>query len=204
MTIDSYKIDKTIAVLALTGRLDTINAPVLERKIKHYEDGAEEIVLDFSGLEYISSMGLRVLLKAKKELKEKEKKLTIKNINKSVKEVFEITGFMNIMVHDEHVVMVRKDESGGIVLFFNGELLKESYHIEFKALMAIKKEFSPRPVTIIFDMEKLISISPEALKGLKEAIDETAWEGRTLCIRNVSADIRKMLENEGLGNLLEA
>lgn len=83
-------------VFELNGRLDTLTAPELEQKIKD-ENVNEDLILDFKNLEYISSAGLRVLLSTKKLLNSKGKELTITNINDVVKEVFNVTGFINIL-----------------------------------------------------------------------------------------------------------
>lgn len=82
--------------LALEGRLDTTTAPMLEAEFKNSLDGAEELTLDFAKLEYISSAGLRVLLAAQKAMN-KQGKMVIKNVNSDVMEVFEITGFTDIL-----------------------------------------------------------------------------------------------------------
>jgi len=83
-------------VFELSGRLDTITSPILEEKVKN-EKVEEDLVLDFTNLEYISSAGLRVLLSLKKSLGALGKNLIISNINDVVKEVFNVTGFINIL-----------------------------------------------------------------------------------------------------------
>ena len=83
-------------VFVLKGRLDTTTAPLLEEKA-NLENVQEDLVLDFKDLEYISSAGLRVLLVLKKKLDAIEKSLKIININDVVKEVFNVTGFSNIL-----------------------------------------------------------------------------------------------------------
>ena len=83
--------------IELTGRLDTITAPELEKKFKDEEIEEERVVLDFTNVEYISSAGLRALLSIKRYLDSKKKLLEIHNINAVVKEVFSVTGFNNIL-----------------------------------------------------------------------------------------------------------
>ena len=82
--------------LALEGRLDTTTAPLLEAEIKGALAGVAELVLDFSQLEYLSSAGLRVLLAAQK-LMNKQGKLVIRHVNETIMEVFEVTGFIDIL-----------------------------------------------------------------------------------------------------------
>ena len=95
MTINS-KLNESVLNVELEGRLDTTTAPELEAELSKFNDQATEVVFDFSKLEYISSAGLRVLLSEQK-LMNKKGKMTIKNVNATVMEVFEITGFVDIL-----------------------------------------------------------------------------------------------------------
>lgn len=82
--------------LALEGRLDTTTAPQLEAVISTELGGISALTMDFSKLEYISSAGLRVLLAAQKTMS-KQGKMVIHGANSDVMEVFEITGFSDIL-----------------------------------------------------------------------------------------------------------
>ena len=82
-------------VISLSGRLDTTTAPQLDDEIKGL-DGVEKLVFDFKGLEYISSAGLRVLLSAQKVMN-KQGTMKVVNVNESIMEIFEITGFTEIL-----------------------------------------------------------------------------------------------------------
>jgi anti-anti-sigma factor len=95
MTITKNATDSTLRI-ALEGRLDTNTAPQLEAELKASLPGVTELELDFSGLEYISSAGLRVLLSAQKTMN-KQGKMTIHHVNETIMEVFEITGFVDIL-----------------------------------------------------------------------------------------------------------
>ena len=95
MTIDK-KMNGTCLEVALEGRLDTLTAPELEAELNKALDGAESLIMDFSKLEYISSAGLRVLLSAHKSMSAKGG-LKIRNVNEIVNEVFEVTGFSDIL-----------------------------------------------------------------------------------------------------------
>ena len=81
---------------AIIGRLDTTTAPKLEQELKESLDGVTELTLDFAELEYVSSAGLRVLLSAQKKMNA-QGKMVIVNVNEDIKEVFEITGFSDIL-----------------------------------------------------------------------------------------------------------
>jgi anti-sigma B factor antagonist len=84
-------------IIKLVGRLDTTTSPELDKRIKEEQIEEKLVILDFSELEYISSAGLRILLALKKNLEASGKQLEIHNINAVVKEVFEVTGFINIL-----------------------------------------------------------------------------------------------------------
>jgi anti-sigma B factor antagonist len=86
---------KTLTV-ALEGRLDTTTAPQLETELKSAMPGVETLVMDFEKLEYISSAGLRVLLSAQKVMN-KQGKMTLRHVNETISEIFEVTGFTEIL-----------------------------------------------------------------------------------------------------------
>ncbi|MDR2717480.1 MAG: anti-sigma factor antagonist [Treponema sp.] len=218
MTINTEKLDKSTAALTLNGRLDTANAPLLEQKIKQWGTEVTELILDFAELEYISSMGLRVLLQAKKSFNTENRKLIIKNMNDSIREIFEMTGFLNLMLQEEKFVVIRKLEQDGIVLTLNGQMQAENTEMILRELSEIREQKTRRPptdkspevaqaestesVTVILDMEKLTHISSLAAKQLKQAIDDTAWKKRKLKLHNVSADIQAALRENGLREML--
>lgn len=85
-----------ILTIALEGRLDTTTAPELEQEIKSSLDNVTELVMDFAKLDYISSAGLRVLLSAHKMMMKKDGMKVI-HANQMVMEVFEVTGFADIL-----------------------------------------------------------------------------------------------------------
>ncbi len=95
MTINTNKNGEALE-LTVSGRLDTTTAPELEAAIKENIEGVTALTLDFAELAYVSSAGLRVLLSAQKTMN-KQGKMVLKNVNETVKEVFEITGFADIL-----------------------------------------------------------------------------------------------------------
>ena len=86
----------TCLTLALEGRLDTTTAPQLEAEVRETLTGVTKLVLDFSRLEYLSSAGLRVLLAAQK-IMNKQGNMVIRHVNETIMEVFEVTGFSDIL-----------------------------------------------------------------------------------------------------------
>ena len=95
MTITKHQ-NGTNLEIALEGRLDTTTAPELEAELNQSMPGAESLTLDFGKLEYISSAGLRVLLSAHKVMAQKGGMKVI-HVNEIVMEVFEVTGFADIL-----------------------------------------------------------------------------------------------------------
>ena len=81
---------------ALSGRLDTTTAPDLEKEVKENIESVEKLDFDFSDLAYISSAGLRVLLSAQK-IMNKQGEMVVKNCSEEIKEIFEVTGFSDIL-----------------------------------------------------------------------------------------------------------
>lgn len=82
--------------VALEGRLDTTTAPQLDKELKQSLTGIKTLVFDFAQLEYISSAGLRVLLTAQKVMN-KQGSMTVTHVNETVMEVFDVTGFSDIL-----------------------------------------------------------------------------------------------------------
>lgn len=95
MEITACKNEDTLT-LTVKGRLDTITAPKLESELKNSISSVKELIFDFSELEYISSAGLRVLLSAQK-LMNKQGSMLLKNVCDDVMEIFQITGFVEIL-----------------------------------------------------------------------------------------------------------
>ena len=83
-------------VVEVVGRLDTTTAPALDKTINEDIGETKNLILDLKGLEYISSAGLRVLLSAQKKMKQKGS-MIVKNVCAEIMEVFEITGFADIL-----------------------------------------------------------------------------------------------------------
>ena len=82
--------------VALEGRLDTVSSPELESELKGSLDGINDLVFDISELEYISSAGLRVLLSTQKVMN-KQGEMTITGTNEAIMEIFDVTGFVDIL-----------------------------------------------------------------------------------------------------------
>ena len=90
-------VDGSTLVLALEGRLDTTTAPQLENELKVSLYDTKALTLDMEKLEYLSSAGLRVLLAAQKQMQKQGGEMVIVNVNETIMEVFEVTGFVDII-----------------------------------------------------------------------------------------------------------
>ncbi len=96
MTIEIKKNQKE-TIIEIIGRLDTITAPALDKTINEDLGDTQNLILDVKGMEYISSAGLRVLLGAQKKM-QKSGSMKVINVREEVMEVFEMTGFADILV----------------------------------------------------------------------------------------------------------
>lgn len=96
----TMNINKTVngneLTVALEGRLDTATAPQLEAELNQSIVGTQKLVFDFAGLEYLSSAGLRVLLAAQK-IMNKQGEMIVRNVNETIMEIFEVTGFCDVL-----------------------------------------------------------------------------------------------------------
>ena len=88
--------DASKLTVALEGRLDTSTSPELDAALKGSFDGVTELVFDIKDLQYISSAGLRVLLSSQK-IMNKQGSMVIKNTSEQVREIFDVTGFSDIL-----------------------------------------------------------------------------------------------------------
>ena len=95
MTIEK-KINGEAVTLIVSGRLDTQTAPELENELDSILSGIKELTFDMTNLEYVSSAGLRVILKAQKAMNA-QGSMKLTGVNDSIMEVFDITGFLDIL-----------------------------------------------------------------------------------------------------------
>ena len=95
MTIEK-KINNDALTLIVSGRLDTQTAPELEKELDAVLTGLKELTFDMTNLEYVSSAGLRVILKAQKAMN-MQGSMKLTGVNDSIMEVFDITGFLDIL-----------------------------------------------------------------------------------------------------------
>ena len=140
----TYRLDKEILYIALTGRIDASNAPVAEEKIVSIknEHPGKHVVVDADQLEYISSAGLRVILRLRKE----EPKLAIINVAAEVYDVFDMTGFTEMVTVEkayrrmsvEGCEFIAKGANGAVYRYDDETILKTYFAKD--ALPEIKQE----------------------------------------------------------------
>ena len=102
MTINVEK-DFELVTLEITGRLDTTTAPNLESVVNELSEDIKELIFDMSGVEYISSAGIRVLLGAYKKMNLNQGTMRIEKANDMVQEVFEMTGLSQISEQEKSI-----------------------------------------------------------------------------------------------------
>ena len=90
------KLENGVLTVEMEGRLDTGTAPRAEKELEADVAAAEQLVIDMSALQYVSSAGLRLILKLHKTMKEKGG-MVVKNVNESIMEIFDMTGFTSIL-----------------------------------------------------------------------------------------------------------
>lgn len=95
MTITKNVVGEQLTVV-IEGRVDTTTAPTLEEEVKASVDGITELIFDFAKVDYISSAGLRVLLSMQKVMN-KQGSMVVKGANDDIKEIFDVTGFVDIL-----------------------------------------------------------------------------------------------------------
>ena len=91
------KLENGVLDIALDGRLDTNTAPEFQKEVEPMLGGISKLTLDCEKLDYISSAGLRVLLTFEQTLEDQGKKMELRNVNDIIHDVFDVTGFLEIM-----------------------------------------------------------------------------------------------------------
>ena len=91
-------VNGTVLTVTVSGRQDTSTAPQLDTELKESINGITELVFDISGLDYISSAGLRVLLSALKAMNAQKGTMRVTGANEMIREIFDVTGFSDILI----------------------------------------------------------------------------------------------------------
>ena len=93
----SKSVNDSVLNISIEGRLDTTTAPELENEISGAFEGINQVNLDFTTLEYISSAGLRIILGMQKQMNRQGGAMTVRNVSAEIMEIFDVTGFSDIL-----------------------------------------------------------------------------------------------------------
>ncbi len=106
----THRVENEILIIAINGRLDAATAPIADETIKKtLEENTNRLLFDLSALEYLSSGGLRIILRTAKEMRRKEGKVALAGLNQYVNEIFEVSGFNALIPIKETVEEGLKD-----------------------------------------------------------------------------------------------
>ncbi|MDR0629240.1 MAG: STAS domain-containing protein [Treponema sp.] len=189
----------TVVILSPEGRLDTMTAPELERKVWRLEGNIKVVILNFSMVTYISSLGLRVLLQIQKIMKERQGKMFIKNINQSLLSIFEMTGLMALFIQEEKMVLLRKEKSKTkLTLSLSGKVDDETAPALEKELYQEGNEFS----TIYLDCAQLNGVSSRGFEVLVGIQKNMAKKNGRLVLQHINESVQAMIEAAGLTGVL--
>ena len=195
MLINKTK-DGDSLTIALDGRLDTTTAPQLEAEVTSSLDGVKNFAIDMEKLVYVSSAGLRVLLKAQK-IMNKQGSMVIKNVSDEIKEIFEVTGFDELLTIEQKMQFEKNDD---------GTVLKLTLDKKLSAVTAdqLEKELEEKLVGVkdfTIDMAKLAYVSSAGLRVLLKAQKQISQNG-TMKIINAVPEVMRIFETTGFDQIL--
>jgi anti-sigma B factor antagonist len=178
----------TKLVLSFSGPLDTLRAPDLEKKLEQLQETKKVkfLIFDFTELSFISSMGIRVILKALKWMNTEQGKLSIINIPDTVREVFKLTGLIDLFIHDEELVIIETEKTEAkITLSLGGVLDATTFPMLNKKFKQLEREDIS---LIILDCAKLSnSLSSDDQRLLDTAGKRLNEHQKRLVLRNLTA-----------------
>ena len=97
MSSTVFKKNGATLTVSPSGRLDTATSPVLENELRQYLDGVQDVIMDLTNVDYISSGGLRVLLATEQLLENRGGSMKLIHVNEHILEIFELVGFMDVV-----------------------------------------------------------------------------------------------------------
>ncbi|GHV82826.1 hypothetical protein AGMMS50212_01660 [Spirochaetia bacterium] len=180
---------RNVMTYYLEGRMDTNAAAVLEEKISVIPRFITELIIDFEKLNYISSMGLRVVLKLYKKMAAIDGKLTCKNFNGEVRSAFEISGFINTVIRDESAAIIRKAISSDTISYSLIGNLDELKAQELKGECKKIREEGIKDISM--DCSQVTAISNEAGAALIEIRKQVESKGGALFVNNLNEQLAK-------------
>lgn len=201
MTIISSEKDLALT-LALEGKLDGGGASDLEKYLQQINPIiVKEVIFDLSKLTYVSSMGLRAILQAYKNLTKYHKTLRLIHIPDSLRDIFEMTGFMQLLVQDEKFVVIEKIWSdSSIVYSLFGDLDLKALALLDTITEKIKKVYIKK---VYLSCEKLNSISLEGCVKLRDLRDMMEKKKISLTMEHLSDPVLATMKSLGFEDLIK-
>ncbi|MDR3171842.1 MAG: anti-sigma factor antagonist [Treponema sp.] len=192
MKVQKKDLGSTV-VLLLGGKLDSITVPLLEREFQFLGDHVMHLILDFSEVTSISSAGLRFLLRTLKNMNARKGTLKIQHVSKAVRDVFAISGFLNILVLEEKLVILQKAETEtSIELSLVGKLDGHTLPLLKQALQGFGNK---KMVTL--DCELLAALSDNEVSYILNTQKTMAQQHRSLTIKNLSKTVQQVFQIAG-------
>ncbi|GMO29039.1 MAG: hypothetical protein Ta2F_04450 [Termitinemataceae bacterium] len=189
--------ERTKITFEISGKMDAVSSPVLESEIKGLSHIIKELIFDLGKVEFISSIGLRNVLLAFKTMKARNGKFSILNIPPQVKEIFEMSGFMNTFQRDEKLIIIEKIADEKSVFYSLVGVLDEETSINFE-----QKLFDLKPKkleSITFDCEKLTSITDEGCCALHNA---QTFLGSSMTLLNTKKEVTDKVAASEIAKML--
>jgi uncharacterized protein (TIGR02172 family) len=124
--------------VVLTGRLDAATAPVLGELVERQLEGIAELVLDFGGLDYVSSAGLRVILTAHQKMRAAHGSMAVKNVSQTIARVFDLTGFDSLLTYERKL---RQLSVAGLELIAKGAN-GECYKVDDETILKLYYDYA--------------------------------------------------------------
>ncbi|MDR3301203.1 MAG: STAS domain-containing protein [Spirochaetaceae bacterium] len=187
--------------IELEGRLDTQTAPAFEAVFSNLSPIITEFVLNLAKLIYISSLGLRAILVLFKKMKARNGKLTIINIPDNIRNVFEMSGFIQTVVHDEKSAVVEKAKTEDSIEYAMSGLLDgvAALHLE-QHFAKLKDEEGSR--NIMLDCSGLSAITSDACNKIKSIQNNLLARKHRVHFINVPLSVIDSIKAQGFQDLL--
>jgi len=174
----------TKLTLSISGRLDAVGAARLQDYFERVRNGASSLILDFSSLDYISSTGLRTLLIMLKWMKGKGRTFRIAHLPEAIRDVFNVSGFINLFIQDDLSVIVQTEKTSRRSVY---KLLGD---INVEALFQIKilfQELETSALTeVVLDFSDVSSLCPNAMETFEGAKIKFKSRNKELVLQNLA------------------
>ncbi|GHV21543.1 hypothetical protein FACS189494_07080 [Spirochaetia bacterium] len=197
----TVKTSGTKSVFIFSGKLDAKSSHIVDLQLKKTPRFVDEIIFNFAALEYISSMGLRLVLKAYKMMEERGGKFTCSNIPDHIKHVFEISGFIGKIVADEKTAIIRNFVLGNAASFYIFGDLERDKALDFKEQVEIL--VGDGVTNLQVNCKGLNTISNDSYPVLTDIQKSVSKKDGSLALINISDQLKDDLSKSNLKVLLE-